>query len=1332
MRWKKLLAVALTAALFISYSAPVLAETDLSELPLQAAVQETADEDAPAQEILPLAYGTENPGDEESAIEEETQEEQVIPAADETIPDDLVVKTLTPEEITGYVPKRGEAFSDELLDTVAAGIFSFSGEYAVVYSYGIPSNAENVAAILNAVKSKYPVEYDVANISQYRYSSSSGVLYGLSFSYRDSMTENEFANRVSDLNDAADNICDSLKGKSDFEIIVAAHDHLVVNTHYQSTDDGTCRNAYGILVLHRGVCQGYQSAYWLLLYKMGIPCKAVNSSGMVHGWNLVCFEGEWYHVDATWDDPTLRSDANCSGYESYEYFMVNDSEIGELDHYDWTVEETSDSTAFSVMPRNRLTEQRLYGNRWYFYDSDSGTVVSTDIYGGDRKTVIEDATGGMALYDGIIYYGSGQNICRYSIATGKSDAPYTMPAEEVGNLPSGVPVRIYKLVIDGEGVLRYTYLTWVSQGNGSYSSKLVDSEAEFSLMNVGFAESVTLSQTTSALGVGKTLELSWETSPESSHDGVIWSSSDESVATVSFNGVVTGKKKGKAVVTATLGFLKASCEVEVRDTSGQLTDSLSWEVSGYGTLYIKGSGDMPDFGSGTDAPWHALRNEVKSVEVGEGVTRVGSYAFAGLSSAREATVADSVTSVGPNAFSGCDSLNSLTVPFIGSNREANGTEDAVLGYLFGKSAAGTNQYYASSGSELTGAKYLIPDSLCSVTVTDQKVIPFGAFSNMEHLTNVTLYPTVEKLVEYSFLDTDMLSDIYFMGSSAQWGLIEKKDCGLKDTVEIHFASVEVYATGIVLSESGLNLLVGGTKQLAAIVMPIDCTELISWNSSDESVATVSETGEVTAVGPGTATITAVTSETELTAECTVNVANPLSVSLTADSDLNDFRVGDSVTFTAECSGGFGEVQYAFGYDIGDDYNNLGAFASDNSYILTPSEPGNYKVYVIARDSSGAEVEDYSDVFTVMAVEPKTFTASLDSPQEQGTEIILAATGGDKYKFYTECGGSWKRLQDVSAQNTCVWKPAAAGTYTLYVDIMDNDGNVLECHSMKYVVSRAQGELTALMTPEFVSPQPAGKTIKLTVYATGGTGALQYKFYSECKGIWTKLWDYSDRNTYNWHATTVGTHTVYCDVKDASGKVVCTIFKYEIVAGEDFVADLNANRISGQYTGTEIRLLADSSNGEGEVQYKFYVEKDGAWKRLCDYSAQTYFLWTPTEAGFYNVYVDAKDSAGKIASKRLCITVEQGIPLKVTSLTAYPALPTIGNEVALTGTTAGGEGRITYKFYYEMNGSWVKIQDFSTANTAAFTPNKAGTYHIYMDAIDGKKNTQCLMITVTVK
>ena len=74
-------------------------------------------------------------------------------------------------------------------------------------------------------------------------------------------------------------------------------------------------SAYGALVEnsrgqdHTAVCDGYSYAYTYLLQQAGIP--VVRVGGMVgpdmeslgaHSWNLVQLDGEWYEVDATWDD----------------------------------------------------------------------------------------------------------------------------------------------------------------------------------------------------------------------------------------------------------------------------------------------------------------------------------------------------------------------------------------------------------------------------------------------------------------------------------------------------------------------------------------------------------------------------------------------------------------------------------------------------------------------------------------------------------------------------------------------------------------------------------------------------------------------------------------------------------------------------------------------------------------------------------------------------------------------------------------------------------------------------------------------------------------------
>ncbi len=85
----------------------------------------------------------------------------------------------------------------------------------------------------------------------------------------------------------------------------------------------------------------------------------------------------------------------------------------------------------------------------------------------------------------------------------------------------------------------------------------------------------------------------------------------------------------------------------------------------------------------------------------------------------------------------------------------------------------------------------------------------------------------------------------------------------------------VKVTGITLSSNSLSLAVGKQSVLTATVLPSDATNNnITWTSSDSSVATVAQTGKVTAKAAGTATITATTADGGFTASCTVTVTAP--------------------------------------------------------------------------------------------------------------------------------------------------------------------------------------------------------------------------------------------------------------------------------------------------------------------------------------------------------------------------------------------------------------------------------------------------------------------------
>ena len=85
------------------------------------------------------------------------------------------------------------------------------------------------------------------------------------------------------------------------------------------------------------------------------------------------------------------------------------------------------------------------------------------------------------------------------------------------------------------------------------------------------------------------------------------------------------------------------------------------------------------------------------------------------------------------------------------------------------------------------------------------------------------------------------------------------------------AHVEVEKS-ISLDKNNLEVLEGSQDNLTATVTP-DTAKVI-WTSSDESIATVDQNGNVTAISEGTAIITATIENTDISATSTVIVKKP--------------------------------------------------------------------------------------------------------------------------------------------------------------------------------------------------------------------------------------------------------------------------------------------------------------------------------------------------------------------------------------------------------------------------------------------------------------------------
>lgn len=129
-----------------------------------------------------------------------------------------------------------------------------------------------------------------------------------------------------------DKYCDILgtctsNSYSAYENELAIHDYLVSNIEYGEGEEGD-KGAYGALIEGKAICSGYTEAFKTLMDMLGIENKVINgrTNGEDHGWNMVKLDGEWYHVDVTWDDPVDGNETI-----SHKYFNLNDADMA-LDH----------------------------------------------------------------------------------------------------------------------------------------------------------------------------------------------------------------------------------------------------------------------------------------------------------------------------------------------------------------------------------------------------------------------------------------------------------------------------------------------------------------------------------------------------------------------------------------------------------------------------------------------------------------------------------------------------------------------------------------------------------------------------------------------------------------------------------------------------------------------------------------------------------------------------------------------------------------------------------------------------------------------------------------
>ena len=199
----------------------------------------------------------------------------------------------------------------------------------------------------------------------------------------------------------------------------------------------------------------------------------------------------------------------------------------------------------------------------------------------------------------------------------------------------------------------------------------------------------------------------------------------------------------------------------------------------------------------------------------------------------------------------------------------------------------------------------------------------------------------------------------------------------------------VAVTSISISQSTAEILIGETVQLTANVLPSNATDkTIFWASSKQSVATVSDSGLVSALKEGISTITVSAGGQQAT--CVVNVGKPRVTTINLSKTLINLATGEQETITAVALPQDSE-DLSITWTSSDEnvaiVNDgvVSARGEGNAYIIASNGSVQARCFVIVFEASvdlglsvrwasrniGAKIpEEYGDYFAWGEIEPK--------------------------------------------------------------------------------------------------------------------------------------------------------------------------------------------------------------------------------------------------------------------------------------------------------------------------------------------------------------------------
>jgi uncharacterized protein YjdB len=420
------------------------------------------------------------------------------------------------------------------------------------------------------------------------------------------------------------------------------------------------------------------------------------------------------------------------------------------------------------------------------------------------------------------------------------------------------------------------------------------------------ADSVVLDPTSAELEVGASITIAATVLPENvTNPELLWQSSDEAVATVSQNGVVTAVGPGSCDITATCGNAVGTCHVTVLEpiiyAESVELDPVEAELQVGGTIEIRAT-VSPDNVTNPELVWQSSDESIATVSQ-EGVVKAVAPGECEIIASCDGVSAnchilvydpsDVVISLD------CDELKVVlkqvveivpivTLPMRTDLIVASSDTTVVTAKMVNGKVKLSGVGFGKATITVSSLDGMAQSDSCEVVVST-------LYGDVDHDGFVTI-SDVSRIVDY--LVNNSISEDYYYFDVDPNGLISVGD--LTVLIDMLLSGEEsefvVVPDSISLNLDTVSLNLGGTMVLEAVIQPEDVTnKFTSWISTDEKVAKVSN-GEIHALGVGECEIIAACKDK--LAMCHVEVNDILPEYVALDQDNVSLLPGEQITLTA--------------------------------------------------------------------------------------------------------------------------------------------------------------------------------------------------------------------------------------------------------------------------------------------------------------------------------------------------------------------------------------------------------------------------------------------------